>query len=217
MSRKKSKAQRAAEKEKQARRLAAQAKQKPAEPKNTNKTPESADKAQAPGHRFIADVSGSMSDKYTPSRLESPAGQPFMRQPSGRRSTPVAMSLEPVAEAGGDCWEYQVTLPRNADLSVLFNGIRSTRPREESGTIYIRTDIIDATAGNAQLIYDYTFGMFMRRVDGSKKDLLLANLLDQPIVQARAKGGWGQMSYFINLACSTVNEPENKTEQEVFA
>lgn len=222
MSRKKSKSQRAAEKEKQARRLAAQAKQKQAEPKIENPVPDPETEPAADpngfNHHFIADVSGSMSEKYTPSRPASPAGRPFMRQPSGRKSIPVDMSLDPVRDAGGDCWEYQVTLPRNADLSVLFNGIRSTRPREESGTVYIRTDIMDATAGNAQLIYDYTFGMFMRRVEGSKKDLLLANLLDQPIMQIRAKGGWGQMNYFVNLACSTMPADDNaEIEQEVFA
>lgn len=206
MPRKKSKAQRAIEKEKAARKAAAAEKEKAAKP-----NPEKPDQPVETPRHLVADVSGSIASNPVPSKILSPTGQPFMRQPSGRRSTPVDMRLEAISEAGDDCWHYQVTLPRNADLSALFNGIRSTRPREESGTIYIRTDIMNATSGNAQLIYDYTFGMFMRRVKDSQKELLLANLLDQPIVQARASGGWGRMDYFINIACAAM---QAETEEE---
>lgn len=128
-----------------------------------------------------------------------PDGAPYMRQPAGRASSPVSMRLENARDAGGDCWHFDVKLPRLADLRTLFDGIRSTRPREETGTVYVRTDVLGADAGNAQLSYAYKQGMFAR-AGGSNKALALADLLGLPITRIRATGGWGRMDYFVNVA-----------------
>ncbi len=154
------------------------------------------DPVEASRHRPVSDKSG-----------EPAGGQPFMRSPGGKNAAPVAMSLVPEGDAGRDCWHYGVQLPRRADLKTLFDGIRSTRPRDEHGTVYIRTDVLLPGTGNAHLSYEYKAGVFTRVESPSKdkKAPLLADLLGLPITKAKACGGWGAMDYFVCVAGDNSN------------
>lgn len=128
-----------------------------------------------------------------------PVPGPALRRPASSRYQ--KLDFEDTGEAGADCKNYAVGFPPRFCLPDLFNAIRTER-RDDSGTVFVSTNLAEAGPGNYKLSYDYAGGLFTRREDVSKnkKAPALADLLDRPILRARASGGWGRMDYFVNIA-----------------
>lgn len=130
---------------------------------------------------------------------EAPVMAPAARRPAASRYA--KLDFEDAGDAGADCRNYVVHVPPRFCLPDLFDAIRKER-RDDTGTVFVSTNLAEAGPGNYKLSYDYAGGLFTRREDVSKnkKAPALADLLDRPILRARASGGWGRMDYFVNIA-----------------
>lgn len=148
-----------------------------------------------------------------PEAVEAPVGESPEPAPAEKYSVPgpalrrsaasryQKLDFEDAGDAGADCRNYAVKFPPRFCLPDLFNAIRTER-RDDSGTVFVSTNLAEAGPGNYGLSYEYAGGLFTRRenVSKNKKAPALADLLDRPVLKIRASGGWGRMDYFVNIA-----------------
>lgn len=154
----------------------------------------------------------------------APAGEPRRKEkPSRHRHEqmpkPRTITMTDAGDAGMDCRRYDCRIPERSTLESVMRAIRNDRPRGETGTIYISTDIMPAHGGHSAMSYEIRDGVFTRRekVQGQKKHPapLLCDMLDRRVKALRASGGWGRMDWFIDLVPDiSGKEPEPYDENK---
>lgn len=135
---------------------------------------------------------------------DAPVAAPY----TGFQAARGTLKFTDAGDAGGSCRRYQVQYPARMDIQGLFNAIRA-KSLNDSGLVYISTNLAEAGPENYQLSYEYADQLFTRLEDVSrnKKSPALADLLGHPIMKLQAAGGYGRMDYFVNI-CMPNDPPE---------
>lgn len=207
MSRKKKRPSAAQRKQEEIQRRIKAAEEKAAKPakKAATEKPEKPAKAATPEKPAVPDVKEKPAKAEAPERTVKPARTARPGMERGRAPVSSVLKMARVGDSGYDqCCNYDVTSTVRLDIKALFDAIRRERPGE-TGTVYITTNLAESSSDNYNLSYDYAAGLFTRREPlsgkkAAKNPALMADILDRPIKKIRAHGGWGQMSWYVNLA-----------------